>query len=155
MNVQDLMTRNLKTCSADHRLDCAARIMWENDCGVVPIVDQEQRVVGMITDRDICFAAYSQNRLLGHIAISTVAMKPVVTVRPHETAQHAEKLMQQHQVRRLAVTENGGRLVGLLSLNDLARASGRSPRELPGDEIAKTLAAIGDAARAPLPASLA
>jgi CBS domain-containing protein len=142
MNVDQMMTTNLRTCSPQHMLDCAARIMWENDCGVVPIVDAGDRVVGMITDRDICIAAYTQNQLLNQIPVSSIAMKPVVTVRPEDTAQTAESSMQRHQIRRLAVVDGNGRLVGMLSLNDLARSAGRNNRDLPPDEVVRTLAAI-------------
>ena len=142
MNVNQLMTTNLRTCSPQDTLDCAARIMWENDCGVVPIVESGDRVVGMITDRDICIAAYTQNRLLNQIPVSSIAMKPVVTVRPEDTAQTAESSMQRHLIRRLAVVDGNGRLVGMLSLNDLVRNSGRSNRDLPPDEVVRTLAAI-------------
>jgi DNA polymerase-3 subunit epsilon/CBS domain-containing protein len=96
----------------------------------------------MITDRDICMAAYTQARVLGQIPISSIAMKPVVTVRPEDSARTAEGLMQRHQIRRLAVIDGRGRLVGMLSLNDLARSSGRHPQDLPMDEVARTLAAI-------------
>jgi CBS domain-containing protein len=141
MNVEQLMTKDLSMCSPNDALDCAARVMWEKDCGVVPIVDGE-RIVGMITDRDICIAAYTQNRLLGQILISSVAMKPVVSVRPEDSIQQAEDEMQRHQVRRVAVVDNRGRLVGMLSLNDLARSATKNPRDVPTDEIARTLAAI-------------
>lgn len=142
MNVEQLMSRDLKTCSKNETLDCAARIMWESDCGVVPIVDAENFAVGMVTDRDICIAVYTQNKLLNQIPIAAIGMKPVVTVRAQDPAQTAESLMQEHQVRRLAVVDEGGRLVGLLSLNDLARGVRRHPRDLPTDDIAQTLAAI-------------
>jgi CBS domain-containing protein len=145
MNVDALMTTNLQTCAPDHSLDCAARIMWETDCGVVPVVDAAQRVVGMITDRDICVAAYTQNKLLHDILISSVGMKSVITVRPFDSVETAEALMQRHQVRRLAVIGEGDRLVGVLSLSDLARGAGRSPRDLPVDGILRTLAAISQA----------
>jgi CBS domain-containing protein len=141
MNVDQIMAKDLRTCSPDDMLDCAARIMWEKDCGVVPIVDGD-RVVGMITDRDICMATYTQNRVLGEIPISSVAMKPVVTVRPEDSTRTAETLMQRHQIRRLAVIDGRGRLVGMLSLNDLARGAGRYPHEVPMDEVARTLTAI-------------
>ena len=143
MNIEQLMSKDLRTCSQNDALDCAARIMWEKDCGVVPIVDSDNRVVGMITDRDICVAAYTQDRLLKHIPISSIGMKPVVAVRPHDSPQTAEGLMQKHQVRRVAVTDERGRLVGMLSLNDLAREAARHPRELSTDEVMKTLAVIG------------
>jgi CBS domain-containing protein len=152
MNVEALMTRNMKTCTPEQNLDCAARLMWDADCGVVPVVDQAQHIVGMITDRDICMAAYMQHKHLDEIAIASIGLKPVVTIGDQEPADKAEVLMQKHQVRRLAVLDRGQRLVGVLSLNDLARVSTRNPRELPSDGIAKTLAAISqprtDGARA-------
>jgi CBS domain-containing protein len=143
MQIQQLMTTDLKTCNPDQTLDAAARVMWECDCGVVPVVAND-RVVGMITDRDICMAAYTQNRLLTQIRISTIGMKPVITVRPDDTLASAESLMQRHQVRRLAVVDASGRLVGIVSMGDLARVAGRNPRNVQSDEITRTLAAISE-----------
>jgi CBS domain-containing protein len=60
----DLMTTNAKSCGTMDNLERAAQIMWENDCGVVPVVDGSERVVGMVTDRDICMAAYTQGQPL-------------------------------------------------------------------------------------------
>jgi CBS domain-containing protein len=142
MKIEDLMSKDLHTCSPSETLDCAARVMWECDCGVVPIVDGAAHVVGMITDRDVCMAAYTQNKLLSQIPISSIGMKPVVTVRPDESPEQAESLMQRHQLRRLAVVDRDDRLVGMLSLNDLARRAGRSPRDVKSEAIARTLAAI-------------
>jgi CBS domain-containing protein len=142
MKIEQLMSRDLRTCSPNDTLDCAARMMWEKDCGVVPIVDSAERVVGVITDRDICMAAYTQGRLLTEILVSSIAMKPVVAVRPQDSAKTAEDLMRKHQVRRVLVTEDSGHLVGVLSINDLVRGAGRHPRDLSSDDIAKTLAAI-------------
>src|SRR5262245_6101900 len=64
MEVREIMSTDLETCRADDTLDRAARLMWEHDCGVVPVVDHEGTAVGMITDRDICMAAYTQGRPL-------------------------------------------------------------------------------------------
>ena len=79
---------------------------------------------------------------MNEIPISSIAMKPVVTVRPEDTPQGAESSMQRHQVRRLAVVDGSGRLVGMLSLNDFSRAALGDTRHLSNDEIARTLAAI-------------
>lgn len=141
MKLEQLMSNDLRTCSPSDTLDCAARIMWERDCGFVPIVASD-RAVGVITDRDICIAAYTQGKLLTEISISNIAMKPVVSVRRDDSLQMAEDLMRRHQVRRLLVADEGGRLVGVLSLNDLARASGRHPSNASESEISKTLSAI-------------
>ena len=62
MKVHEIMSTDLATCQSEDTLNCAAQIMWERDCGVVPILDQGSRVIGMLTDRDICMAAYTQGR---------------------------------------------------------------------------------------------
>jgi CBS domain-containing protein len=142
MKIEAIMTKNIETCEEDHGLDCAARIMWETDCGVVPIVDGHQRIVGMITDRDICMAALIKDARLSDIRVSAVCERDVVSVDPSDSVENAQLLMQQHRLRRLAVTDADGRLVGIVSLNDLARNAGRAPRDLPSQGIATTLAAI-------------
>lgn len=139
MKIEQLMSRELRTCRPHETADCAARIMWEQDCGVVPIVTDEQRIVGVMTDRDLCIAAYIQNETLARIPIASIGLKPVVIVRPHDEVEIAETLMERHQIRRLAVIDEAGRLVGMLSLSDLARGAG----ELSSDDIARTLAAVG------------
>ena len=155
MNVEQIMTTDLRTCSLADALDRAAQIMWEKDCGVVPVVDSEQRVVGVITDRDICMAAYIQGKPLSAISIASIGAKSVVAVRPGDSAQDAEALMQKHQVRRVAVMDVDGRLVGMLSLNDLVRCARQHPRDISRDEITKTLAAIGEPRVQPNPAQVA
>lgn len=147
MKIADVMSKDVRSCSPDETLDCAARIMWEHDCGAVPVVDGRGQIIGMITDRDICMAAYTQHERLSEIRISAIGLKPVVTVRPDEAPRSAEQLMQQHQLRRVPVAD-GGRVVGILSINDLARCATRNPRELPADEIARTLAEISKPRRA-------
>jgi CBS domain-containing protein len=97
------------------------RIMWESDCGCVPVVECDGTVVGMITDRDICMAAYTQGRRLTHMTVEGAASKNLVTIGKDESLRRAEELMRDAQVRRLLVVDSAGRLVGLLSLADLAR----------------------------------
>jgi CBS domain-containing protein len=145
MNVSELMTRAVGSCKMNHTLDCAAQIMWDHDCGCVPIVDDDNRVVGMVTDRDICMAALSQGRRLDEIAAERVAARNVVTVSLETSVERAEALMQENQVRRLPVVDGAGKLVGLISMNDIARRVERTtarPHGLSGDWIAQTLAAI-------------
>lgn len=142
MNVEQLMSREIRTCSPEHRLDCAAQIMWEHDCGIVPIVDDTQRLVGVVTDRDICMAAYTKGRALREIEIREVAMKPTATVSPKDSVRAVEEVMKHHQVRRVVVTDDRHRPVGVVSLNDLARHIGRQPNGVSSEEISSTLAAI-------------
>jgi CBS domain-containing protein len=142
MNADQLMTKNVKTCSMNDTLEVAARIMWENDCGVVPIVDQDGRAVGMITDRDICMAGFTQGLQYWQIPVSVAASKTLLAIRPTDSLQNAEEIMRARQVRRLAVTDDSGKLLGVLSLNDLARHAGRRADDLGLDEVTKTLSAI-------------
>jgi CBS-domain-containing membrane protein len=64
MNIEQLMTRDVESCHPDDSLDRAAQLMWDNDCGCVPVVDEKQRVHGIITDRDICMSAYTSGQSL-------------------------------------------------------------------------------------------
>jgi CBS domain-containing protein len=121
MNVAELMTRDVGTCAASDSINDAARIMWERDCGCVPVVDDGGTVIGMITDRDICMAAYTQGRRLMHMTVGSAASKNIVVVGENESLRRAEELMRHAQVRRLPVVDARGRLVGLISLSDLAR----------------------------------
>ena len=142
MKVDQLMKTDVSTCSPNDSLARVAQIMWERDCGVVPVVDDTGRVVAMITDRDVCMAAFTQDMLLSHIPVRTAASRMVFSVRPDDTIETAEEIMRRRRVRRLPVTADGGRLVGILSLSDLARHTGRGAERVPGDEIAGTLSAI-------------
>jgi CBS domain-containing protein len=148
MNASDLMTTAVKACSVDDNLQHAAQIMWETDCGAVPVVDDDRHVVGMITDRDICMAAYIQGTPLWQIPVTTAMAGKVYVVSEGDSVDDVEALMRRVQVRRVPVLDGGGRLKGILSVNDLARRSHKSGLRLrkadglSGDSIAKTLAAI-------------
>jgi CBS-domain-containing membrane protein len=119
--------------------------MWEADCGVVPVIDAESRVVGMITDRDVCMAAYTQGKPLWQIPVSSACSQKVYACKLNDSLQTAENLMRVAQVRRLPVVDEDGQLWGLVSLGDLAQhvhRGGGSPDGLSYASIALTLAAI-------------
>jgi len=145
MNASEMMTAAVKSCGTNDNLQRAAQLMWENDCGVVPVVDGDGRVAGMITDRDICMAAYTQGRPLWQIPVSNAMAKQVHSVHENDSLEAVEGLMRQARVRRVPVLDGDGRLKGILSMNDLARHSHRSGQKsngLSGDSVVKTLAAI-------------
>jgi CBS domain-containing protein len=146
MNIGTLMTRDPGTCGPDDTLNTAAQIMWEKDCGCVPIVDAERRPVAMITDRDICMAAYTQGRPLWSIPVSSAASRGVLVVHDSDAVEVAESLMQTHRIRRLPVVDAEGRVIGILSMNDLARHAlfGHRHAGMNADRITRTLAAICD-----------
>ncbi|MDQ3035649.1 MAG: CBS domain-containing protein [Myxococcota bacterium] len=146
MRVHEIMTSAPTTVTPEDTLYTAARAMWSHGVGVLPVVDGEGRVTGMITDRDICMSAMIQEERLEKIEVAT-AMSPIVhAVRADDTVRSAEILMKRHQVRRLPVLNQGGTLLGIVSIDDLAVAAVvRAPEHLPGlsaDDIATTLAAV-------------
>lgn len=142
--VDQLMSQPVYSCRATETLNAAAALMWDHDCGVVPVVDDDGRLVGILTDRDICMAAYTQGRPIHEIRVDTVMTHEVHACRPDDPLARAEEAMQAHRVRRIPVVDADGHLVGLLSLNDLARECQRSGAaqgaRLQG--FARTLAAI-------------
>ena len=142
MKVQDLMTHDVKRCHSQDTLAEAARIMLDHDCGVVPVVEDGDpaRVVGMITDRDICMAAYSQGKNLEELHVEEAMARDLCTCAPENDVAEAEKRMSEGQVRRLAVVDRRGKLLGLLSLADLAR--GARQGQLTHSEIGGTLASV-------------
>ena len=144
MNVRQLMTPNPRTCRTSDAMNTAAQIMWEQDCGCVPIVDDDGKAIGIITDRDICMGAYTRGLPLSQIPVLSGASTALVSVRESDSLEAAEDLMQKHRIRRLPVLDDAGRPVGILSMNDLARRAqnGHRRRELSADAIARTLAAV-------------
>jgi CBS domain-containing protein len=145
MKVQELMSTRLLTCRSDETLNRAAQIMWEFDCGVVPVVDEESRVVGMLTDRDICMAAYTQGRPLWQIPVAAACSKGARACTVNDTLQTAEATMRTAQLHRIPVVDHDGKICGILSLSDLAQHA-HKPRHvadgLSYESIASTLAAI-------------
>ena len=153
MDIFKLMVRRVFTCRPHDSLDTAAGIMWDNDVGCAPVVDEAGRVAGMITDRDITMAAYTRGVPLIQIDVASVMSRDVRVCSPHQTVGEAEEAMCRGRVRRMPVVDGEGKLVGIVSLNDLAREAirqqKRRQRDVSGDEIAATLAAVGENPRQP------
>jgi CBS-domain-containing membrane protein len=128
MKVEQLMTRNVQTCTPQDALNAVAKIMWERDCGCVPVVGEGNgaaRVVGMITDRDVCMAAYTQGRPLAEITVGAVMSRDVRACRATDSIGAALKVLEGNQLHRLPVLDENECLVGLLSVADLAREAAR------------------------------
>jgi CBS domain-containing protein len=104
--------------------------MWDHDCGCVPVVDPNHLPIGMITDRDVCMAAYTRGERLSAMSVESTYSQPAITVPDNDIVEHAENLMSRLQVRRLAVIDNSGRLSGLLSIHDLAHQAAIAPERL-------------------------
>jgi|JI7StandDraft_1071085.scaffolds.fasta_scaffold84901_2 CBS domain-containing protein len=151
MKIESLMTTDVRVCFASGSLADAARVMWEGDCGCVPVLDEDTRVVGILTDRDICMAAWTQGRPLAEIPVPSAMSAKVVACKCGDRIEDVEELMRQHQVRRVPVLDADGRLEGLVSLADLAgeaqREMFRLQRDVEGLGVATTLAAVSRSRR--------
>ena len=151
--VVDLMSRDVRTCSDDDTLDVAARLLWEGDCGCIPVVTRAEprRVVGMLTDRDICMAAYTTGSRLAEIPVAQARSRQAWCCPSSATVDDALAIMRHRRVNRLPVVDAEGRLVGLLSLSDVATRGPRSSSWLPlrsDDPVGTTFAAIREPRRA-------
>jgi len=147
MRVRDLMTKNVACCRANEPLSVAAQLMWDCDCGAVPVLDDSgSRAVGVITDRDICMATWIQNRPPAAIPVSEAMSRSLHCCSPEDDLVSAETIMKSKQIRRLPVVDGDNRVLGILSLADIAlessREAGRRQREVLADEVATTLANI-------------
>jgi len=158
MIVEDLMTRSVQSCSPDDTLDRAAQLMWENDCGIIPVcaADGIKRTIGVITDRDICMCAHIQGRALHDIKVSEAIKDQKLRVcKTGDSVGEAEAAMRQARIRRLPVVDAQGGLVGMLSFADLARAAGRgkgSEAQITDTELVGALVAICTPPSSRLPA---
>ena len=120
MRVDDVMTRDVQTCQPETDLSKVAMQMRQGDCGVLPVVASSGEVVGMITDRDICMAAVTKHCDPASIRVSEVISGNVYACSPDADIHTAFNIMWQKHVRRLpVVTAEGGKLVGILSMNDV------------------------------------
>lgn len=142
------MTRDVRACSPDDSMAEAAQIMWENDCGCVVVVDDDHHVVGIITDRDLAMAAHLQGVALRDTRVSSAMARDVKVCSPRDTPAMAQAIMQQYRVRRLPVVDDQRKLIGIISLGDLAYAMS-AQQTLGGDgmtwtAIAHTLAAVSE-----------
>ena len=126
MKIQDVMTSPARSCRPSDTLVEAARSMWDNDCGALPVLDGDGRPAGMITDRDICMALARTNRFPGDIRVREVmSAHPFMCKRGDEIGA-ALVTMAKQQVRRLPVVDENGCLIGILSINDIVAGAERA-----------------------------
>ena len=138
MRIREIMSTPAATTRPEEPLDSAARMMWECDCGSIPVVDESGRLAGIVTDRDIAMAAWTKGKSLKEIATAEAMARQVYTCRPDDPIEDAEKLMSRQQIRRLPVVDGEGHPVGIVSLGDIARCTAPG-----GDaDVARSLAEI-------------
>ena len=143
MKVKDVMMRTPASCTAETNLGTAVEILWNRNCGILPVVNAQQQVVGVVTDRDVCIALVTRNRLAGEITVGEVASGKVSTCKPDDDVRAALATMAHAHVRRLPVLNADGKLEGILSMDDIvahseARVPGKTT-ELSDDDVVDTL----------------
>lgn len=119
MLIKDLMTTSPTCCTPNDTVDRVAKLMLKHDCGVIPVCEGE-KVVGVITDRDITCRAVAGGKIAAKVPVREVMTSTVYTVRQDEDVQAAIDLMEQKQVRRLPVLDDGDDIVGIIAPSDLA-----------------------------------
>jgi CBS domain-containing protein len=121
-SVKDAMTSNPCTIDADQTVEYAARMLKQEDVGLAPIVEG-QRLVGTVTDRDIAVRVVAEGKDPKTVKVREIASTDLITIDPQQDLDEALRLMASHQVRRLPVVEEDGRVVGVLAQADVADAA--------------------------------
>jgi CBS domain-containing protein len=119
-SIRDLMTKNPCSIDADKSVAYAAKMMRDEDVGLAPIVEDD-KLIGTLTDRDIAIRVVAEGKDPDQTTVREVASTNVVTIDPQQDLDEALRLMAKHQVRRLPVVEEDGRLVGVVAQADVAR----------------------------------
>lgn len=134
MKVEQLMTRDIESVRPEANLADAAMVMWRRDCGIVPVVEHSgKRILGVITDRDICMAATTRHCAPDAVPVGDVMTRRLLTCRPEDDVRVAMHRMSEGQVRRIPVVDANGHLQGIVALNDLTLAAERTAHR--GDDV--------------------
>jgi len=140
MQVQEIMTRHVSVCNPDTNAAAAAEIMWNNDIGVLPVVEDGGRPVGVVTDRDLFIALGTRDQRPSELRVSDVMQTGLSLCSPDDDIRTALKTMAQQQLHRLPVVDKSGTVKGILSLNDVALKAGVDG--LSKEDVAQTMQAI-------------
>src|SRR5271166_2903667 len=119
MIVQDMMKKSPKHCVPTTNLAAVTELLWSGGCGALPVIDAGGRVVGIITDRDICVALGTRNLRPSQLTAEQVMSRQVATCRSSDDLHTALKIMRTRKVRRIPVVGDTGKLEGILCLSDL------------------------------------
>lgn len=119
MKVKDAMVRSPVSCGPESNLGVAAELLWKQNCGILPVVNAERKVVGVMTDRDMCIALGTRNLLPGQIFVKEVMTGKVHSCQVEDDMHSALATMAKERVRRLPVVDGKGVLQGILSMDDV------------------------------------
>jgi CBS domain-containing protein len=123
MRVEDLMTRQVATVRESDPASEALRLMWECDCGSVPVISEDGRARAIVTDRDIAMTLRFRDSAPSVVSVSDAMSKILHSCAPSDSIAAVEEIMRKHQIRRLPVLDGDGRLVGVISMADIVRTA--------------------------------
>ena len=146
MKVKEVMMGTPYYCRPETNLGVATELMWNANCGFLPVEASDGKVIGVVTDRDICIALGTRNRLAGDVLVSEVMSGKLCSCAPDDEIHVALQTMKDGRVRRLPVVAKDGSLVGVISMDDILLRTepmslGKEP-ELSSDEVVRTYRAI-------------
>jgi len=121
MKVRDVMTGPAICCGAGTNVGSAVQLMWENNCGLLPVVGADGKLIGVVSDRDICIAMGTRSRVAGDLTVGEIATKKIFTCVPEDEIHEALQTIANNHVRRLPVVDDQGALHGVLSIDDVVR----------------------------------
>ena len=130
MKVKDVMKTDVGFCSTEDNLMKAAEVMRHRDCGVVPIIDADKKVVGMLTDRDLCLAVVARNRKASDVKTEELLRGKPIVCAADDKLEDVLRKMRRYQVKRLAAIGAGGELVGILSVTDVLQHTAGKDKKL-------------------------
>jgi CBS domain-containing protein len=148
MRARDIMTKKPQCCRRDQTARDAAQVMRDRDCGCVPIVDDADRVVGIVTDRDLTVRAIATGRD-GNTRLAELMTSTVECCGQDDDLRDVEQRMAELQVRRIPIVDAGGRCLGIISQADIARAASMDDGVVTGEEVALVLEQISQPAHRP------
>jgi CBS domain-containing protein len=143
VKVSSIMMRTPAACNARTNLGAAVEILWHRNCGMLPVTNDEGKVTGVVTDRDLCIALGTRNHLPGEVTLGEVVTGKMFWCKPDDDVHAALNTMAREKVRRLPVINGEGKLVGILSMDDVvvhaeARSLTKKP-ELDYEDVVNTL----------------
>lgn len=141
MQIAEVMTPGPICCTPETTVAEAARLMWEGDCGVLPVVNG-RTLTGVVTDRDLFIALATRDAKASELAVGSVIHDSPITCTPRDDVHQALGKMKTHRVRRLPVVDKDGNLVGIVSMNDLLLTI--APESAMGEKVVDTLQTISE-----------
>jgi len=138
---KDLMTADPQCCTAETPLNEVAKLMVENDCGEIPVIDHDKKLIGVVTDRDIVCRVVAKGQNPAAMTAQDAMTEPVISVTEDSSLEDVLSLMEEHQIRRVPVVDASGACCGIVSQADVAMVAkesevGEMVREVSRDVVA-------------------